>query len=121
MNYHTQTKEKNQHAEGKIFRCADFLVFLLYSIFRMALAGTPAATAFAGTSFVTTAPAAITALSPIMTPGSTVAFAPIQTFFPIRIGAGNKSCRSSGAILWLRVASTTLWPISAPSPMEIPP
>ena len=49
----------------------------------MTLAGTPATTTFAGTFFVTTAAAAITALSPIVTPGSTVAFAPIQTFLPI--------------------------------------
>ena len=49
-------------------------------------AGTPAARVFGGTSRVTTAPAAMTAPLPIVTPGSTVAFPPIQTSSPIVMG-----------------------------------
>ena len=54
----------------------------------MILAGTPPTTVLAGTSRLTTAPAATTAPSPTVTPCRIVAFAPIQTFFPIRMGAG---------------------------------
>ena len=46
-------------------------------------AGTPPTTAKSGTSFVTTAPAATTAYSPIVTPGQTVTFIPSQAFFLI--------------------------------------
>lgn len=57
---------------------------LLYSVISFTTrAGTPAAIVLAGTSFVTTAPAAITASSPFVTPGKTVTFAPSQTFLPI--------------------------------------
>jgi hypothetical protein len=41
----------------------------------------------AGTSSVTIAPAATTAWSPIVTPGSTVAPRPIQTLRPMTTGA----------------------------------
>jgi len=41
---------------------------------------------FAGTSLETTAPAATTAFSPIVTPGNTVADAPIQAFRLMTIG-----------------------------------
>ncbi len=51
-------------------------------------AGTPATTVFSGTSLVTTAPAATTELSPIVTPGSIVAFDPIHTLLPIITGEG---------------------------------
>ena len=51
----------------------------------ISFAGTPPTTVIFGTSFVTTAPAAITAQLPIVTPGKTVAFEPIQTFLPIVI------------------------------------
>ena len=49
----------------------------------MILAGYPPTTVSAGTSFVTTEPPAITALSPICTPGIMLAHAPIHTSFPI--------------------------------------
>lgn len=49
----------------------------------MTFAGTPPSITFCGTSLVTTAPAAITELSPMVTPGTIVALAPIHTFFPI--------------------------------------
>lgn len=54
----------------------------------MNLAGTPPTIVFAATSCVTTAPAATMAPSPMVTPGSTVALAPIHAFFPILMGAG---------------------------------
>ena len=57
------------------------------SIFLISLAGTPPTIVFGSTSFVTTAPAATTAPSPIVTPASTVALDPIHTFLPIWIGA----------------------------------
>lgn len=56
----------------------------------MTLAGIPATTVLSGTSLETTAPAATTAFSPIVTPGKIVAPAPIQAFlfimtvFPIK-------------------------------------
>ena len=50
-------------------------------------AGTPAATVSAGMSRVTTAPAPITELSPIVTPCRMVALEPTHTFFPRTIGA----------------------------------
>src|SRR5438105_14849858 len=52
-----------------------------------ASAGFPATTTFAGTVLVTTAPAATTELSPIVTPFKTTAFMPIQTLSPIFTGA----------------------------------
>ena len=52
----------------------------------MMVAGTPATTANGGTSFVTTAPAAMIAPSSMVTPGKTIAPKPIQTCLPIRIG-----------------------------------
>lgn len=45
------------------------------------------ATVFAATSFVTTASAATTALSPIVTPCRIVTLEPIQTFLPSTLGA----------------------------------
>ena len=87
----------------------------------MSLAGTPPTTMLGGTSFVTTAPAASMTPSPMVTPGVTVALAPIHTLFPMTMGAGMVSFRRSGSSLWLRVASTTLWPMRVPSPMVIPP
>jgi len=62
--------------------CYSFLIDL------MSRAGIPPTTVFAATSFVTTAPAATTALSPTVTPERIVAFDPTQTFFPKTIGAG---------------------------------
>ena len=56
-------------------------------MYLMNLAGTPPTTVLASTSFETTAPAATTALSPIVTPCNMVACAPIQTPFPNLIGA----------------------------------
>ena len=54
---------------------------------RITRAGTPPTTMSGGTSFVTTAPAATMAPSPMVTPGVTVALAPIHTFFPMTMGA----------------------------------
>ena len=51
------------------------------------LQGTPHAKTFAGTLRVTTLPAPITALSPIVSPGQMIAPAAIHTLLPIVIGA----------------------------------
>jgi hypothetical protein len=51
----------------------------------MFFAGLPTATTLAGTSFVTTAPAPITLLSPMVTPASTMAPPPSQTLSPMTI------------------------------------
>ncbi|CVI22750.1 exported hypothetical protein [Agrobacterium fabacearum CFBP 5771] len=52
---------------------------------RMTFAGLPATIAYGGTSFVTTAPAPITAPWPIVRPFKTIAPAPNHTSLPIRI------------------------------------
>ena len=53
------------------------------SIVLITLAGLPPTTTLLGTSFVTTAPEVITALSPIETPGLIIAPPPTQTLLPI--------------------------------------
>ena len=53
------------------------------SIIFITFAGTPPTMALAGTSFVTTAPAATMAFSPIVTPCRTVTLAPSHTRLPI--------------------------------------
>src|SRR5712691_13164012 len=50
-------------------------------------AGLPATTAFGGTLFVTTDPAATTEFSPIVTPFKLTAFIPIQTLSQLLTGA----------------------------------
>ena len=55
----------------------------------MTLQGLPTAMEFAGISFITTLPAPITQLSPIVTPGITHTFPPNQTLFPTFIGLAN--------------------------------
>lgn len=67
----------------------------------MIFAGFPPTTTFAGTLFVTTAPDAMTALSPIVTPGLIIAPPPIHTWFPMVTGLPNsmpfaRSIGSSG-------------------------
>ena len=52
----------------------------------MIFAGTPATRQLSGTSFVTTAPAAITLFSPIVTPGIIETLAPIQQLSLTLIG-----------------------------------
>lgn len=78
-----QTIQEYCQIYGSYTRNLATLHLQLYSgaIDLMNFAGTPPTMTFGGTSFVTTAPAAITALSPIITPGRIVAFAPTQTFF----------------------------------------
>ena len=56
------------------------------SIFSINLAGFPPTTVLSGTSFTTTAPAAITALLPIVTPGAITALPPIHTLSPMVTG-----------------------------------
>ena len=76
----------------------------------MTRAGTPPTIVLAGTSLVTTAPAATTALSPIVTPCRMVAFEPTHTFLPNTIGAGRVTPLLSAGSSWLSVANTTLCP-----------
>ena len=59
-----------------------------YSIRLMILAGTPPTMQLAGTSLVTTAPAATMELSPIVTPFVMVELEPTQTLLPRTMGAG---------------------------------
>ena len=60
-----------------------------YLIYRITLQGFPTATQFSGIDFVTTLPAPIVTLSPIVTPGKIIEHPPIQTLFPIATGAVN--------------------------------
>ena len=87
---------------------------------RITAAGTPAASVAAGTSCVTTAPAATTAPSPMFTPGRIVAAAPIHTFAPMVIGAAvMKSRRLSGSTGWPAVTRLTLWAIITSSAISM--
>ena len=66
-------------------------------MFLMNRAGTPPTTVLAATFLVTTAPAPITALSPMVTPCRMVALEPTHTFLPNTIGAGWVPLRLSDA------------------------
>ena len=59
--------------------------------------GLPAAIVLSGISLVTTLPAPITALSPMVTPCRTVTFAPSHTFLPICIGLAIMPARCAGS------------------------
>jgi hypothetical protein len=75
-----------------------------------------------GTSRVTTVPAPITASSPIVTPCSTIAEAPIHTPGPIRIGAAVMPLRrSAGATGCPELIRLTSGPSITRSPISIPP
>src|SRR5699024_2521860 len=91
------------------------------SIFLVAFAGTPATTVFSGTSFVTTAPAATTALSQIVTPGNIVALDPIHTLSPLLTGKVYGVVLLSNDTPSFIVAIVTFIPNHAPSPILIPP
>lgn len=84
-------------------------------------AGTPATTVRGGTSLVTTAPAATTAPSPIVTPPRIVACEPIHTRLPMTMGFAMMSLLRSGSRSWFRVANSTPFPICDSSPIHIPP
>lgn len=67
------------------------------------LAGFPPTSVLATTSLVTTEPEAMTALSPIVTPGLIIAPPPIQTLLPILISLPNSApdilvCASNGCV-----------------------
>lgn len=86
-------------------------------------AGTPATIVRAGTSRVTTEPAATTAPAPIVTPWVTTAAAPIQTSSSITIGAltvySRRSANGNGCPPVMRLtrgAIMTLSPIVMPPP-----
>ena len=91
----------NIKGEKRIANCLLYLFTSLYqkrdySMFRMNLAGTPPTTVLAGTSFVTTAPAAMMELSPMVTPCRMVLLEPTHTRFPYTTGAGGVGARFSG-------------------------
>ena len=64
----------------------------------MIFAGIPPTMVLSGTSFDTTAPAATTEFSPMVTPCKIVAFAPIQAFFLIWILPAVSVCLSLAEI-----------------------
>ena len=71
-------------------------------IFLITLQGLPTATTLDGMSLVTTEPAPMVTLSPIVTPGSMVTLPPIQTLFPIVTGSAHsfRVFLSVGSVLW---------------------
>ena len=64
-------------------------------ISRITRQGTPAAKLLGGMSRVTTLPAPITQLSPMVTPGQTVTDAPNQQLLPMWTGFAQQSRRAS--------------------------
>src|SRR3954464_3301635 len=70
-------------------------------------AGLPKTRTLGGTSAVTTAIEAITLLFPIVTPGNTVALAPIQTLSPIVTG---RTSRSNAGLPAFRASGSSGWP-----------
>ena len=73
----------------------------------MILAGLPATTENGGTSLETTVFAAMTAPSPMVTPGRIVALSPIHTLLPIITGPLDTSGRFAGGI---RNVSSSVFP-----------
>lgn len=79
----------------------------------MTRAGMPPTTVFAGTSFVTTAPAAITAPAPTVTPPRTVTPAPTHVPSPIEM-PGNETFparRSDPPTAWVSVMNRAKAPM----------
>ena len=74
----------------------------------MNLAGMPPTSVRGLTSLVTTAPAAIIAPLPMVTPGVMVTFAPIHTSSPMRMGLNVIEPRFAGSWSWFIVAITQL-------------
>src|SRR5438552_1905097 len=68
----------------------------LGNMLRIRRAGTPAQISAPGTEVVTTLAAPTTALSPIVTPGKTMTWAPSHTFRPIVIGSPSYPCARTG-------------------------
>ena len=66
---------------------------------RITLQGLPTAIELLGMSLTTTLPAPIVVFEPIVTPGQMIAPPPIQTLFPILMGAANSLpvSRSAGS------------------------
>jgi hypothetical protein len=78
---------------------------------RITRAGLPAAIQLAGIDLVTTLAAAMTELSPIVTPLRTIARLPSQTLFPILIGAffPLPEWRVVGLISWKSLSNMLTW------------
>ena len=83
--------------------------------------GTPTATTPSGISFVTTLPAPITELEPMVTPGVTIHPPPSQTLSPITMGFANSSPdrRISGSTGCPAVRRLTFGPMSTSLPIVI--
>ena len=86
----TQIRQKvllnrqGEETENAIPKLSVWRIFHLLSLTEpITLAGFPTAIIPSGTSFVTTEPAPITALSPLVTPGRIMLPEPIHTPFPI--------------------------------------
>ena len=88
------------------------LIQTSFSISFIFFAGTPSTTQLSGTSLVSTAPAAMTTLLPIVTPGRMVTFPPIHTSSPMVTDLPNPKClrRPLGVIGWLTVVIKTVQP-----------
>ena len=72
-----------------------------------------------GMSLVTTEPAPIVQLLPILIPGKIVTEPPIQQLFPIVTGHAHswRVLRSMGLVLWHAVYMDTLGPMKTSSPI----
>ena len=79
----------------------------------MTLQGFPTATTLSGISLVTTEPAPMVTLLPMVTPGSMVTLPPIHTLSPMVTGSAHslRVLRSTGSVLWHAVYMLTLGPM----------
>lgn len=92
----------------------------LYVSERIVRAGTPATMVFAGMSLLTTAPAAMTQLSPMVTPGRTMAPAPNQQLAPMMMGRPRSQPSARCRALSTGCSTVMSWqpgPKRVPSPM----
>lgn len=103
-------------------RCGTFSYFCSL----ITRAGTPATTAFAGTSFVTTLPAPTTAFSPMVTPHKIVEPVPMLAPFFTTVGMTLQSasvCSCPFSLVargYLSLINETLWPIKTWSSIVTP-
>ena len=87
------------------FLQAFFMNLMYFYMYFITLQGFPAATTLSGISLVTTEPAPIVTLLPIVTPGSIVTLPPIHTLSPTLTGFAHSFLvlRSTGSVLWQAV------------------
>ena len=93
--------------------------YFLIEISLIILQGLPAATTLSGIHLVTTEPAPIVTLLPIVTPGRIVTLPPIHTLSPILTGSAHswRVFLSIGSVLWQAVYMLTLGPMKQSSPI----